>query len=89
VRWQVPTSAELRALHLRPGRNMITYTFETKMWGRQEVQTCAYLWEWNAKVVISDVDGTITKSDMLVRPPVKWFKLRALGTASRAKGCSG
>lgn len=63
----MPTSVELSALHLRPGRNMITYTFVTKMWGRQEVQTCAYLWEWNAKVVISDVDGTITKSDMLVR----------------------
>ena len=25
----------------------------------------AYLWDWDAKVVVSDVDGTITKSDVL------------------------
>lgn len=62
---KVPTSAELASLGLKPGRNVIKFTFETSMWGKQEVCTCAYLWEWNAKIVVSDVDGTITKSDML------------------------
>lgn len=29
------------------------------------VDACIYLWRWDSKVVISDVDGTITRSDVL------------------------
>jgi phosphatidate phosphatase LPIN len=53
------------ALGLRPGKNVIAFSFQSRVWGRQEVQAHAYLWDWNAKVVVSDVDGTITKSDVL------------------------
>ena len=31
----------------------------------QEVKTRIFLWNHNRKIVISDVDGTITKSDLL------------------------
>ena len=34
-------------------------------WGLQEVSAFVYLWDWNIKLVVSDVDGTITKSDVL------------------------
>ncbi|KAK3275621.1 hypothetical protein CYMTET_16253 [Cymbomonas tetramitiformis] len=64
-RKKVPTQPELAALGLKRGRNVLKFTFYTSVWGTQEVITYAYLWNWNSKVVISDVDGTITKSDML------------------------
>lgn len=58
-------SEQVARLGLRPGKNVIAFSFSTRVWGRQEVQAHAYLWEWNSKVVVSDVDGTITKSDVL------------------------
>ena len=51
-------------LGLRPGKNVIAFSFSSRVWGRQEVQAHAYLWDWSAKIVVSDVDGTITKSDL-------------------------
>ena len=51
-------------LGLKPGKNVIAFSFSSRVWGRQEVQAHAYLWDWNAKIVVSDVDGTITKSDL-------------------------
>ena len=33
--------------------------------GRREVSCTLYLWSSRAKIVVSDVDGTITKSDVL------------------------
>ena len=33
--------------------------------GRQIVEASIFLWKSDAKVVVSDVDGTITKSDVL------------------------
>nr|XP_040243042.1 phosphatidate phosphatase PAH1 [Aegilops tauschii subsp. strangulata] len=65
VRSLTPTSEELASLHLREGRNIVTFTFSTAMLGTQQVDAHIYLWEWNAHIVISDVDGTITKSDVL------------------------
>uniref|UniRef100_A0A0E0MH67 LNS2/PITP domain-containing protein n=1 Tax=Oryza punctata TaxID=4537 RepID=A0A0E0MH67_ORYPU len=65
VRSLTPTSEELASLDLREGRNVVTFTFSTGMLGRQQVDAHIYLWKWNARIVISDVDGTITKSDVL------------------------
>ena len=48
----------------RTGENVIAFSFSSRVWGRQEVQAHAYLWDWNAKIVVSDVDGMITKSDL-------------------------
>jgi phosphatidate phosphatase LPIN len=30
-----------------------------------QVDAQIYLWKWNTRIVITDVDGTITKSDVL------------------------
>ncbi|KAG6479593.1 hypothetical protein ZIOFF_063060 [Zingiber officinale] len=40
-------------------------SFSTAMLGLQQVDARIYLWKWNTQIVISDVDGTITKSDVL------------------------
>uniref|UniRef100_A0A7N0SXK3 LNS2/PITP domain-containing protein n=1 Tax=Kalanchoe fedtschenkoi TaxID=63787 RepID=A0A7N0SXK3_KALFE len=65
MRTITPTSTQLESLTLKEGGNVVTFTFSTAMLGKQQVDARIYLWKWNARVVISDVDGTITKSDVL------------------------
>ncbi|KAG5230926.1 phosphatidate phosphatase PAH [Salix suchowensis] len=65
VRANTPTSEELASLNLKEGRNVVTFTFSTAMLGKQQVDARIYLWKWNTHIVISDVDGTITRSDVL------------------------
>ncbi|TKY57806.1 Phosphatidate phosphatase PAH2 [Spatholobus suberectus] len=59
-----PTSEQLASLNLREGRNTITFSFSTAK-GKRQVDAQIYLWKWNTRIVISDVDGTITRSDVL------------------------
>ncbi|XP_030510595.2 phosphatidate phosphatase PAH2 isoform X1 [Cannabis sativa] len=65
VRTLCPTSEQLASLNLNDGTNTITFTFMTPMLGRQQVDARIYKWKWNTRIVISDVDGTITRSDVL------------------------
>ncbi|KAG0595957.1 hypothetical protein M758_UG212300 [Ceratodon purpureus] len=65
VRSFLPTSQMLSSMNLKEGSNRITFTFFTRVLGKQQVDARIYLWKWNTRVVISDVDGTITKSDVL------------------------
>ncbi|OWM80734.1 hypothetical protein CDL15_Pgr006764 [Punica granatum] len=60
-----PTSEQLASLKLNDGGNAIIFTFCTKMLGKQQVDARIYLWKWSDRIIISDVDGTITKSDIL------------------------
>ncbi|KAL6995518.1 phosphatidate phosphatase [Sarracenia purpurea var. burkii] len=65
VRAITPTPEQLASLNLKEGKNTVTFTFSTSMLGSQQVDARIYLWKWDTRVVISDVDGTITKSDVL------------------------
>uniref|UniRef100_A0A1J3FRU9 phosphatidate phosphatase n=1 Tax=Noccaea caerulescens TaxID=107243 RepID=A0A1J3FRU9_NOCCA len=65
VRALTPTSEQLASLDLKDGMNTVTFTFSTNIVGTQQVDARIYLWKWNARIVISDVDGTITRSDVL------------------------
>ncbi|KAI4336967.1 hypothetical protein L6164_015432 [Bauhinia variegata] len=65
IKAKAPTSEQLASLNLKEGRNVVTFSFCTDMLGKQEVDARIYLWKWNTRIVISDVDGTITKSDVL------------------------
>lgn len=60
-----PTSEQLASLNLAQGQNTVTFTFSTSVLGAQKVDARIYLWSWDTRIVISDVDGTITKSDVL------------------------
>lgn len=54
------TSDQLKALKLKPGPNAMSFTVNRA--------TCTghlYLWTHDVPIVISDIDGTITKSDAL------------------------
>ncbi|XP_056177138.1 phosphatidate phosphatase PAH2-like isoform X2 [Syzygium oleosum] len=65
ARAMTPTSKQLASLNLKEGSNLVTFTFSTAMLGKQQVDARIYLWKWNTHIIISDVDGTITRSDVL------------------------
>ncbi|KAF8030526.1 hypothetical protein BT93_E2841 [Corymbia citriodora subsp. variegata] len=65
ARAMTPTSEQLASLNLKEGSNLVTFTFSTAMLGKQQVEARMYLWKWNTRIIISDVDGTITRSDVL------------------------
>jgi phosphatidate phosphatase LPIN len=54
------TSDQLKKLELRPGANPMTFTV-----GRATCPAFMYYWTSEVPIVISDIDGTITKSDAL------------------------
>ncbi|XP_049348881.1 phosphatidate phosphatase PAH2-like isoform X3 [Solanum verrucosum] len=60
-----PAPEQLATLNLKEGKNIVVFTFSTAMLGKQQVDARIYLWRWDANIVISDVDGTITRSDVL------------------------
>jgi hypothetical protein len=60
-----PSSAQLAQLGLRPGTNLITFTVQSRLQGVQRVCSRIYLWPHDVRLCISDVDGTITRSDVL------------------------
>ncbi|KAK9844331.1 hypothetical protein WJX74_000895 [Apatococcus lobatus] len=65
----VPTPAQLSQLPLQQGQNTIEFTF-----AGQRLRAFVYMLAWNARLVISDVDGTITRSDLLghMLPRIGW-----------------
>ena len=60
-----PSAAQLASLGLKTGINTISFSVHSSLQGTQSVASRIFVFETNAKLVISDVDGTITKSDVL------------------------
>mmetsp|Transcript_2560 Transcript_2560/g.8159 ORF Transcript_2560/g.8159 Transcript_2560/m.8159 type:complete len:497 (-) Transcript_2560:82-1572(-) len=60
-----PTQEMLVAMHLKPGRNTLQFTVRSTLQGVKQVSASLYLWDSHAKIVISDIDGTITRSDVM------------------------
>ncbi|KAG9187972.1 phosphatidate phosphatase LPIN [Alternaria panax] len=54
------TSEQLRALNLKPGANTMSFTVN-----RSKCEAYMFYWKHDVPIVISDIDGTITKSDAL------------------------
>ena len=50
------TSDQLKALNLKPGENSMSFSVN-----RATCQASMYYWKYNVPIVISDIDGTITK----------------------------
>lgn len=59
------SSEQIEALNLRNGTNEVQFSVTTAYQGTSRCKCYIFLWRYNDKVVISDVDGTITKSDVL------------------------
>ncbi|KAL1962539.1 hypothetical protein VTN77DRAFT_9414 [Rasamsonia byssochlamydoides] len=54
------TSDQLKTLNLKPGPNPVTFSVN-----KATCPATMYLWSYKTPIVISDIDGTITKSDAL------------------------
>ncbi|KAF1355984.1 LNS2-domain-containing protein [Lizonia empirigonia] len=54
------TSDQLKALNLKPGQNTMSFTVN-----RSKCEAFMFYWHHSVPIVISDIDGTITKSDAL------------------------
>uniref|UniRef100_A0A8D3EDX4 phosphatidate phosphatase n=1 Tax=Scophthalmus maximus TaxID=52904 RepID=A0A8D3EDX4_SCOMX len=59
------TSTQIEHLNLREGANKVVFSVTTQYQGTCRCEAAIYLWNWNDRVIISDIDGTITKSDAL------------------------
>eukprot|EP00056_Hartaetosiga_gracilis_P013356 m.220509 g.220509 ORF g.220509 m.220509 type:complete len:556 (+) comp13832_c1_seq6:383-2050(+) len=59
------SSEQLKSLNLNQGLNRVEYTVHSKYQGVSNLYCNVFLWKHDSKIVISDVDGTITKSDVL------------------------
>lgn len=58
-------SEQLASLNLKPGPNEATFSVTTAYQGTTRCTCIIYLWQHDDKIVVSDIDGTITKSDVL------------------------
>ncbi|KAG9633561.1 LNS2-domain-containing protein, partial [Aureobasidium melanogenum] len=54
------SSDQLKSLDLKPGPNTMSFSVN-----RATCTAFIYRWRWDVPIVISDIDGTITKSDAL------------------------
>merc|ERR1719288_540956 len=59
------TSELIKQLNLKKGANEIQFSVTTAYQGTTRCFCHVYLWHHTDKIVISDIDGTITKSDVL------------------------
>ncbi|VDK70151.1 unnamed protein product [Litomosoides sigmodontis] len=59
------SSDKLKKLGLRKGANEARFSITTKFQGTTWCSCNIYLYKWTERLVISDIDGTITKSDVL------------------------
>lgn len=59
------SSEQLKRLNLKYGRNEIIFSVTTQFQGTSKCAAAIYLYSYNDKIVVSDIDGTITKSDAL------------------------
>merc|ERR1719361_2854735 len=55
----------IKFLNLQQGANEIQFSVTTAYQGTTKCYCHVYLWNYTDKIVISDIDGTITKSDVL------------------------
>ncbi|KAE8297260.1 Phosphatidate phosphatase LPIN1 [Larimichthys crocea] len=59
------TSEQLASLQLKEGPNDVVFSVTTQYQGTCRCNGTIYLWSWDDKIIISDIDGTITRSDTL------------------------
>ncbi|GAB0197243.1 phosphatidate phosphatase LPIN3 [Grus japonensis] len=69
-------------LNLQDGPNEVAFSVTTQYQGTCRCEATIYLWNWDDKVVISDIDGTITKNGY----KFLYCSARAIGMAHITKG---
>uniref|UniRef100_A0A3Q2YPG1 Lipin 2 n=1 Tax=Hippocampus comes TaxID=109280 RepID=A0A3Q2YPG1_HIPCM len=86
------SSEQIEGLKLKEGPNDVTFSITTQYQGTCRCQGTIYLWDWNDQVVISDIDGTITKyrsqtcSVISCLSSFLYCSARAIGMADMTRG---
>ncbi|NXA25054.1 LPIN3 phosphatase, partial [Ibidorhyncha struthersii] len=84
------SSEQIGRLNLQDGPNEVAFSVTTQYQGTCCCEATIYLWNWDDKVVISDIDGTITKGVPCAcsRNGYKFLycSARAIGMAHITKG---
>ena len=60
-----PTEEQIRKMNLKQGKNDICFAVETYLGGVQILKANIYYWPYSIKMILWDIDGTVTKSDVL------------------------
>jgi len=60
-----PTEEQIKKMNLKEGRNEICFAIETFWGGIQTIKSNIYFWSYRVKMILWDIDGTITRSDVL------------------------
>ena len=60
-----PSSDMISHLNLQYGENLVEFKVKSTFQGTQTLKGKIYMWDQTTKIIISDIDGTITKSDVL------------------------
>ena len=55
---------QLSEYNLKPGSNEIVFSVTTQYQGTTKCSCSVFVWSQTDRIVISDIDGTITKSDV-------------------------
>ncbi|XP_077969634.1 phosphatidate phosphatase LPIN1-like isoform X1 [Styela clava] len=58
------TPDQLKSLNLKPGANEVSFSVTSQYQGTSRCYATIYLWKYTDRLVVSDIDGTITKSDV-------------------------
>lgn len=61
------------SLKLKEGPNDVTFSITTQYQGTCRCEGTIYLWNWDDKVIISDIDGTITKYAFLLHIHCRYY----------------
>ena len=59
-----PMPEQLNSLKLKPGKNTLRFQVRSKLFGTSELASSIYFWDESTSFFVTDVDGTITKSDL-------------------------
>ncbi|MGH0176982.1 UNVERIFIED_CONTAM: hypothetical protein FKN15_074242 [Acipenser sinensis] len=70
------------SLKLKEGPNDVVFSITTQYQGTCRCEGTIYLWNWDDKVIISDIDGTITKNGY----KFLYCSARAIGMADMTRG---
>lgn len=60
-----PSPESIGEMPLQEGYNQIVFIVNSKILGRHQIEGELYLFSYKTKIVVSDIDGTVTKSDFL------------------------
>lgn len=75
-----------KSLKLKNGPNDVVFSVTTQYQGTCRCEGTIYLWNWDDKVIISDIDGTITR--WVRRLPLESRPSRPVGRGQHLAWCS-